>query len=280
MRSLFVLAAVALGVACASASGGKGAVRVVSEFNLPAELAETSALYCPDNNSIFTLNDSGNTPIIYQLNRQGELIAQRSVDSKNIDWEALTGDSNNFYIADIGNNGGKRPFVEIKVLPKAGEQAQLTTALRIEYANNNVEQNEYVKHDFDGEALVNYGDSLLLFSKSWQSNIVQVYQVSKTASEQTLTPLHRVSGLPGVVTGVDYNSQRKQFVVVGYQVRGMGSFIPFIALIDSQFKLLATYPLPGFNQVEGVCVSPDGHVWISQESSFFSTHKLAQIQLP
>lgn len=279
VMKVLVITGVLLTTACGSFASDTAGYTVVEEFNLGPELAETSGLYCREDNSIYSINDSGNEAIIYQLNLSGQIQKQLIVDAKNKDWESLTGDKQNFYVGDIGNNNGKRKFIEIHIVNKNTPEAAFKGSLQIFYANNDIDKNEYIKHDFDAEALVSADDKLLLFSKSWQTGIVHVYQLSKTEAKQEVIPVAEVEGLPGVVTGIDFNPLTQEFLLVGYSVKGLGSFSPFIAKLDRQFKVLASYPLAGFNQVEGICVSPAGEVWISQESSFFSSQKLAKLQL-
>jgi len=276
---VLVLTGVLLATACGSLAADKTGYTVIKEFSLPPELAETSGLYCPEQNSVYTLNDSGNEPIVYKLNLIGEIEQQSKLDVKNRDWESLTGDKQHFYIGDIGNNNGKRKFIEIHVIDKDVVDAKVKRSLQISYADNNIDKNEYLNHDFDAEAFVSVGADLILFSKSWQTKNLHIYKLSKTELIQQVEPIVTVEGLPGIVTGVDYNAFTKEYVLVGYSLYGLGSFSAFIAKMDRRFNLLASYPLTGFNQVEGVCVSPNGEVWISQESSFFSSQKLAKLQL-
>lgn len=277
MKILLVIIVV-LGAACGLIASDKSDYLIVNEFSLGPELAETSGLYCPDDTSIFTINDSGNAPVVYQLNVSGEIVNKIELDKKNTDWESITGDEEHFYIGDIGNNNGKRKYIDIFVVDKNPQPKVVNNTLRLTYTNNPLADNEYLNHDFDAEALVSVDDDLLLFSKSWKSNVAHVYKLSKTKQKQDLTPFTSIEGLPGLVTGIDYDKHSEQFVVVGYSLRGFGSFMPYIGLIDKDFKVADSYPLEGFNQVEGVCVSPNGTVWISQESSFFSTHKLAKLK--
>ena len=277
VTKIFVLAGVLLASACSSLASDKPGYTLVKQFNLPAELAETSGLYCAEQNTLYTLNDSGNKPILYQLNVLGEIQQQFKVEGKNRDWESLTGDDKQLYVGDIGNNNGKRKFVEILVLDKKLSEPKVLRTLKITYLNNSIDKNEYLNHDFDAEAFVSVDEQLILFSKSWQSKDLHIYELSKTEVNQKVQPVTTVKGLPGVVTGVDYNKLTSEFIVVGYSLQGFGSFLPFIAKLDRQYNVLASYPLSGFNQVEGVCVSPNGEVWISQESSFFSIQKLAKL---
>jgi uncharacterized protein YjiK len=279
VMKVLVLTGVLLATACSSLASDRPGYTLIKEFILPPELAETSGLFCPDQNSIYTLNDSGNEPIVYKLNLVGEIENKIKLDIKNRDWESLTGDKQHFYIGDIGNNNGKRKFVEIHVVNKDTSTTKIKRSLHISYAANTIDKNEYLNHDFDAEALVSVDDDLMLFSKSWQTNDLHIYKLSKTELKQKIESIITVEGLPGIITGVDYNALTKEYVLVGYSLYGLGSFSPFIAKMDRRFNLLASYPLAGFNQVEGVCVSPNGEVWISQESSFFSTPKLAKLQL-
>ena len=79
--------------ACSSLADNAPNYIVLEENNLPEVLKETSGLYCPQVDSAFTINDSGNKPIIYNIDHTGRIISEKVVVTKNIDWEALTGDS-------------------------------------------------------------------------------------------------------------------------------------------------------------------------------------------
>jgi uncharacterized protein YjiK len=272
------LVAFAFMSACQSSTSEHPDFDVVAEYSLPAELNETSGLYCPDADSIYSINDSGNAPVIYQLNESGEIIKQRSLQ-KNQDWESITGDDKFFYVGDIGNNKGKRNSVDIQVVDKKSESQKVVRTLKITYEGNDPDKNEYLKHDFDAEALVSIGTKLVLFSKSWKSQIARIYELNKSDKKQQVMAVKLLEGLPGVITGVDYDSRRKHFIIVGYNIVGFGNFSPFMALLDQDYNLMSSWLLSGFNQVEGVCVNPQGDVWISQESSVFSTHKLAKLRL-
>ena len=103
---------------------------VLEEINLPDELKETSALYWPELGSAFTLNDSGNKTIIYNIDASGQIINKRRIVAKNTDWEVLTGDSQHFYIGDVGNNNGKRKFIQNHIVPKqdSNSKTNVTTS--------------------------------------------------------------------------------------------------------------------------------------------------------
>ncbi|CAA0350237.1 conserved hypothetical protein [Alteromonas infernus] len=62
---------------------------------LPDELAETSGLFC-EQSGMFSLNDSGNAPVIYRVNYQGEIVERTPLALTNKDWEAITADADAF----------------------------------------------------------------------------------------------------------------------------------------------------------------------------------------
>ena len=66
------------------------------------------------NGRLYTFNDSGNTPELFELDKKtGNIINTLKIDGKNKDWEALTNDGTDFYIGDFGNNAGTRKDLEI-----------------------------------------------------------------------------------------------------------------------------------------------------------------------
>jgi hypothetical protein len=275
-----LLVAINLLVACGSSATSNPNYIVLEENNLPDELKETSGLYCPAARAAYTVNDSGNKPIIYTIDSSGQIINEKLLSVKNTDWEALTGDSRYFYIGDVGNNSGKRKFVEIHAIPKQDSniKSNVTTS-EIFYKINPVKKNKYLNHDFDAETLINLDNNLFLFSKSWNTGTLFIYQLNKAEPKQFVEPISEIKGLSGVITGGDFDSKNNRFVLVGYKLNGMGSFYPFVTILNSDFTLLKSFELSGYGQVEGVCVTPNGEVWFTQEGSFFSEHKLVKLKI-
>lgn len=262
------------------AVAGQSDYLIIKSHSLPSELEESSALYCAGNDQIYSINDSGNAPIIFQLNDNGDILSQRSPDNvKNKDWEALTADDEFFYVGDIGNNRGTRKNVFIYKLPRNEIDKAKTKKLSVSYEGNNHKANESLNHDFDAEALVAVGDDLVLFSKSWRTDVLNVYLVDKNKGKQKLSANITVEGIPGVITGADYDKMNERYVLVGYPSKRVGFGDPFIVLLDKDFTLIETIPLPGYGQVEGVCAHPSGQIWFTQESSIFSSSKLVKLKL-
>ena len=265
---------------CVSLATDSSKYIVLEEFLLSQELKETSGLYCPNVDSAYTINDSGNNPVIYNIDYAGRIQKKISVDTKNSDWEALTGDSDFFYIGDVGNNNGQRKFVQVHVVPNQSSNSENNAStLKLSYINNVINKNKYLDHDFDAEALISLDDNLLLFSKSWNTGTLFIYQLNKTEPIQLLEHVAEIKGLPGIVTGGDFDSKNNRFILVGYKLNRMKSFTPFITILNKDLSLQTYFELLDYDQVEGVCVTPNGEVWFTQEGSFFTDHKLVKLRI-
>ena len=239
-------------------------LQIKSIVELPKELSETSGLFC-DVDGMYSLNDSGNAPIIYRINYQGEIIERTRLPLTNKDWEAITADASSFYIADVGNNKGKREQVEIHKVNRSNVND--ITTITLKYEGNDASNNIPYAHDFDSEAMVKHGDDLLLFSKSWKTGITHVYKVNEGEIEQTISTSASIDGLPGVVTGVDFDQHQNKFVITGYKSDPFGNFSTFMAQISKDFTLLDVWPLEQYKQVEGICVDNNGMYWFSEEAT-------------
>ncbi|WP_421133340.1 hypothetical protein [Alteromonas sp. A079] len=229
---------------------------------LPKALAETSGLHCNEN-TMLSINDSGNAAVTYEIDYEGEIVSTTEINKKNIDWEAIAADKHYIYIADVGNNKGKRTDLSIIHYPINNTSPMITRT--ISYAANRVSGNIPYAHDFDAEAMVAANDTLLLFSKSWRSGIAFVYDI--TATSESLLPVAQIEGLPGVITGADYDETRNVYVFVGYKSDPFGNFAAFMAQASTNFALLNVWSLENYQQVEGVCVDKSGDYWFTEEAT-------------
>ncbi len=90
--------------------------RLTFEGDITNSLTEVSATeVCMSSDIVWTIQDAGNSNNLFGLNEKGHII--RNIDisnTKNIDWEDLTSDSEcNIYIGDFGNNNKKRETFRI-----------------------------------------------------------------------------------------------------------------------------------------------------------------------
>lgn len=248
----------------------------VSEVVLPAGLRETSGLYCQAD-TFLTINDSGNLPLVHTLDKQGNMLSAQRVRYPNTDWEAITVVEDTLLVADIGNNRGNRE--DLSLIPVALHNGETLTAKPLGYHANNVVDNQPYAHNFDAEAMTVAEGEIYLFSKSWATEVADVYRFTLEDDLSSMRPHATIEGLPGVITGADWDERRQQFVVVGYRSDPFGNFDAFIARLGRDFDVVTIWQLPAFRQVEGICVSADGHYWITQEAGDSHPPLLASFRL-
>ena len=238
-------------------------ITITDSHPLPVTLAESSGLYCLDNRAL-TINDSGNAATVFTIDASATILSQATLTKPNVDWEAITANGDAIFVGDIGNNRGDRTSLSIEVISR--DSMEYSRSIAISYEGYRAGENVPYAHDFDAEAMTWHDGKLLLFSKSWASRVSHIYEIDTQASQQTLKAVAHLEGLPGVITGADWDEQRGQYVIVGYASDPFGNFDTFLAEVSAEFAVTAIWPLPEHNQVEGVCVAADGSYWVSQES--------------
>ena len=147
-----------------------GKLRVI--IDLPITLNEVSGLAVNEANNLFwMINDSGNEPILYGLNRNGEINKTLKIKAKNRDWEDLTTDpSGNIYIGDFGNNDNDSKNLSILKIHsdslKTTKESITPERISFTYPEQKKFPPKKDKRHFDCEAFFFYKDSLYLFTKS------------------------------------------------------------------------------------------------------------------
>jgi len=140
------------------------------KVKLPAELNEISGLEKFNDTTLIAINDSGNSPTIFFINLQGQIIKKTHVmDTPNIDWEDLTMDDvGNLYIADVGNNNNiRKDLIVLKVnLNSAFMMDSIETEkINFTYKHANNTSFSLKKSAYDCEAIYWFNDSLRLLTK-------------------------------------------------------------------------------------------------------------------
>ena len=145
---------------------------------LPLEINETSGLEYY-NEKFLTHNDSGGEPVLYEFNKEGKIVGKHKIDNcgMNDDWEDLTSDNENFYVANSGNNYGERKDLSILILDKKN-QFRCNGKIEFNYKNQiNFESKS--KHPYDSEGLISVGNKLIIFSKDRKNLITELYAIPK-----------------------------------------------------------------------------------------------------
>ena len=244
---------------------------------LPNAVEETSGLASMGEDFI-THNDSGDDAKLYRINKLGELVnTYPIVGAHNRDWEDLAQDDSLYYIADTGNNYGKRKDLTIYHVDK---NFMLQDSIKIRYAKQD-SFNKNKKTKYDAEALIAYGDSLLVFSKNRKSYNSQLYAFPKKAGQYSLTSLKKFK-VNALITGGDYSAKSKRMALTGYlpnrsQYLLVADNFSLATIDDIEFK---RYRLPLKQaQVEAVKILDNDSIWISSEGEGSDIPFLQKIDL-
>jgi hypothetical protein len=245
------------------------------KFTLPNIVNETSGLLFLDG-KIITHNDSGGEPNLYEIDSlSGNLLRTIIINNAtNIDWEALTEDQNNIYIADIGNNNGNRQDLSIYKITKNDFKNNTTVnAEKISFTYQ--DQSDFTikpnNTDFDAEAIVFYENSLLIFSKNWVDFQTNVYKIPTSIGTHSAIKVSNAN-IGGLIT--DATIHNNNIMLCGYDVNA----IPFLIYISSgrntgdaifnanfeKYSLISE--LGQGSQVEGITSFGNGKFYLSREA--------------
>lgn len=253
------------------------AVKTSMEFQpiaLPAELAESSGLVC-DGEDFISFNDSGGQTLLYRFNASGHIVQQLSLAVPQIDWEASASDGRFLYLADTGNNAGKRLSLLIHKVPLDwASLAQPYSPVTLEILLPSGSEALSHQHDLDFEALVHRNNSLWLFSKSWASGTAKGYRLDPELRQQPLGQAVQLPSAGFLVTDAGVDPVRQDFWLVGYTnpFKALWAYLTHagfevqLAHYDAHFQLLAAISLPVRSQVEGLCIDQHQQLWLSAEA--------------
>ncbi|MFT6323520.1 MAG: hemolysin-activating ACP:hemolysin acyltransferase [Halieaceae bacterium] len=252
---------------------------------LDSEIEETSGLLNL-NGKLITHNDSGGEPILYVLDMfTGKVL--RSVyikNAKNVDWEDICSDEKFIYIADIGNNRGKRKNLKIYRIKKDKFLTQDTVKAKkidISYGDQkNFKPGKFMTN-YDAETLVSVGDSLYIFTKNWGNHLTRMYAVSKNIGEYELFPRASFKARCLVTSG-NYNTENNEIVFSGYLfnkqfVMRLNNFtegnLKNGNFISKEFKV----PENSSKQIEGITHDIGYEYYISSEAYQGNTQVLYKL---
>jgi len=236
---------------------------------LDEKIKETSGLSLM-NGKLYTFNDSGNSPELFELDKTtGEIVNVLKVNGKNKDWEALTNDGKNFYIGDFGNNGGTRRDLEIYKIPFQANSLKNDSVkiISFEYPNQEEFIPKYTLTDFDAEAMVYLNGKIHLFTKEWSSKMITHYIINPENSEKQKAEQIETFKTNYVVTDAYYFD--KKLYLIGY-TKKTGVFLtvfnesePGIFFQENPIRYYLGSAL-SIGQIEGIAVDETG-IYISGE---------------
>lgn len=183
---------------------------------LDEKIKETSGLSLM-NGKLYTFNDSGNSPELFELDKtSGEILNTLKINGKNKDWEALTNDGTNFYIGDFGNNGGTRRDLEIYKVPFENNSVKNDSVklISFEYPEQTEFVPKYLSTDFDAEAMIYLNGKIHLFTKEWSSKSTTHYSIDPEIFEKQKAEKIEAYKTNFIVTDASYFD--KKLYLVGY----------------------------------------------------------------
>ena len=183
---------------------------------LNEKIHETSGLNVM-NGKLYTFNDSGNAPELFELDKTtGEIVSTLKINGKNKDWEALTNDGNNFYVGDFGNNDGTRKDLEIyKILfEKNSIKNDSVKIISFKYPEQTEFVPKYTETDFDAEAVIYLNGNIHLFTKEWSSKSTTHYIINPEISKQQEAKKVESYKTNFIVTDASYFD--KKLYLIGY----------------------------------------------------------------
>lgn len=257
------------------------AQQVVETFNLSKILDETSGLEMIDN-TLVTINDSGNEPILYFMNQKGKIISKRKVSGfKNTDWEDITKDEEFIYVADMGNNYDTRRDLSIIKIPINENSKQNIAEIKFNYPEQ-VDFKFNRKSRFDAEALITLGNSLIIFTKNRASKTTDIYKLPKTPGTFRAKKIGSLN-TQSIVTGADFDPKTQTLALTSTI-----DFNNYYVLIVENFSInkpensnVDMFEIPiGKCQVESIKFIDSKTFWISSEDEKSSTNaRLMKLKL-
>lgn len=243
---------------------------------LSDSIQETSGLNF-FNGKLYTFNDSGNLPELYQIDsNSGKILKVLKTTAENKDWEALANDGKNFYIGDFGNNSGTRKDLKIYKIPFQDDQLQndLMKTISFYYPEQNDFTSKNISTDYDSESMIYLNEKIHIFTKEWASKSTTHYILDPENYENQAA--QKVESYPTgfVVTDAAYFD--KKLYTVGYTKKTevfldvFNESEPGIFFREKPRHLYLGSAL-SVGQIEGIAVDEKG-IYISGEK-FYSPIK-------
>ncbi len=223
------------------------------------------------NNKLITHNDSGNNPVLFEIDTVSLAITRTITlsNAENVDWEDITQDDTYIYIGDIGNYRGTRTDLVIyRISKQEYSESESVMADRIDFSyedQRNFDDNG--KSNWDAEALFVFNDQLIILTKQWLDGGTVAYCIPKEPGEHLAKRLDAYQ-INGLVTSATYNPLSNELLILGHsnilvpfvtKITGVTANSIFGGTLDNlSFDI-------GFAQTEGITYVSENRYFISSE---------------
>ena len=214
---------------------------------------------------LWTHNDAGNGPVLYAIDPQGKLLAEYPIAAAADDWEDIaTDDAGNLYVGNIGNNKGKRPYLEVYRLPEPDpskfDRNNPPAALGVQ----RVWRLRFPAEPLNCEALFIHNGHGYVISKLFTNSPAEVYRFPLDRPGEVV--LEKVAQLPirAPVAGADLSADAARLAVLspaGVHVFDVAGDVTRAGAVDVKPRVI---PVPRA-KLEGICFAPDGILLTAEE---------------
>jgi outer membrane protein assembly factor BamB len=220
--------------------------------------------------TFYTNGDAGNSPILYLINEQGELLGQRELPVPNVDWESLADDGQGtLFVTDAGNNDNSRRDLAIyRVNPSQPDQVG---KISFRYPDQSAFPPPKDERNFDCEASLWHAGKVYLFTKDRaQQSTSKVYSVPDQPGSYTAELITKLR-VSGEVTDADLSPDGRQLALLGREELYIFEGRDLAGALQATPK---TVSLKGAGQTEGILFLDNGTLLISTEQGALYRYKL------
>jgi hypothetical protein len=255
---------------------------------LPDELNESSGLVLHSNGNVFSHNDSGGKPDLFEFSAGSDSLVRTITirGASNHDWEELASDDTSIYVGDFGNNFGSRKNLVIYRISKADLNTKnevVPSLIHFKYPKQKSFKRRQF-HNYDCEAMIVYKNRIYLFTKNRGNFKSDVFSIP-TQPGKYIAKKEGTFETEGLITGADINPAGNIIALSGYTFLGGNTFNPFLYIIydfeSGNFFENNTnrIDLHTRKQVEGLCFYDNINIYFSEEEENRNAGFLYQINL-
>jgi len=232
------------------------------------------------NDHVFTINDGGNSNTIYELDTMGSIIREINIlSATNVDWEAISQNSQSVFVGDFGNNSGSRENLCIYEISKADIQdpsVNQVTAIRSVFRYE--DQVDFTwgsnAHNYDCEAFLCTEDSMYLFSKNWIDEETKRYSLPISWVDTATAILNNSFNVDGLVTDASIDSSGESVMLLGYKNNGANFYTSFIWMLwdynandffSGNKRRIEIGTMLSLGQTEGIALKGNASGFVSSE---------------
>ena len=189
------------------------------------------------NDHLLTINDGGNSNTIFEIDTLGSIIREITVlNASNVDWEAISQNSQSVFVGDIGNNSGSRENLCIYEISKSEIQdPSINEVVATRRVFRYEDQVEFTwnsnAHNYDCESFICTEDSIYLFSKNWLDEKTKLYGLPIAWADTAVANVNDSYDIDGLITDASIDLAGESLMLLGYKNNGGNFYSSFIWML-------------------------------------------------